>query len=167
MRNFDTGATRDSADGKPVFNGFLSHEVLRSYAAYMHKNRFQADGKVRSADNWKNGIPEDVYMDSMFRHFMDVWEAHEDGDRELLTESLNALLFNVMGLQYENLKSVAHIEATQAVESIDYQINYEAPPAPGGTTDYNWIATGAGFTAGEGSRDHIRFAERAKSRWND
>jgi hypothetical protein len=142
VRNFDTGATRDSAEGKPVFNGFLSHEVLRSYAAYMHENRVQADGKLRAPDNWKKGISEDVYMDSLFRHFMDVWEAHEDGDREKLTESLNAVLFNAMGMQYENLKKVKHTSKTQVTVNLNGNFSEPLPPL-------------------------VRYAERVASRWND
>jgi hypothetical protein len=101
---YDSGATRDSRENKPVFTQFLSHEVMRSFGAYMHANRTQADGVVRSGDNWKKGMPEQDYLDSLFRHFIDAWEAFEGGDRSKLEESLNGVLFNAMGLQYENLK---------------------------------------------------------------
>lgn len=110
---YDSGATRDSREDKPVFTQFLSHEVMRSFGAYMHANRMQADGVVRSGDNWKKGIPEQDYLDSLFRHFIDAWEAFEGGDRNKLEASLNGVLFNAMGLQYENL--TANCPKTDAV----------------------------------------------------
>lgn len=105
MRNFDTGATRDTDEGKLDFEGFLSHDVLIAYGKYMNKNRVQADGKVRDSDNWQKGIPQDAYMKSGFRHFMDMWNQHRTRtDPDYLVESACALLFNVMGYLHEELK---------------------------------------------------------------
>lgn len=102
MREFGSGATRSSDDGKLQYAQILSPAVLRSYAEYMLANAKQADGSVRPGNNWKKGIPSDSYMDSMWRHFMDVWMI-EEGRAPLsnpdvkLEEALCALLFNVMG----------------------------------------------------------------------
>jgi hypothetical protein len=116
LRRFASGATRDTDDGKLDYEGFLSPLVLRRFAEYMHKNRIQSDGSLRDSDNWQKGIPQDVYMKSMWRHFMDVWTihrrytvAHESGqavDPEgyELEEALCALLFNVQGYLHELLK---------------------------------------------------------------
>lgn len=104
MRNFDTGATRDSDENKFDYEGFINPLVLERFAAYMHKHRFQADGKMRDSDNWQKGIPKDAYMKSMFRHFMDVWKNHRGIPSEDLEESLAALMFNVMGYLYETMK---------------------------------------------------------------
>lgn len=107
MRNFETGATRDSDDSKYDYEGFLSPAVLKRYAEYMHANRLQSDGKLRSADNWQKGIPKDAYMKSMFRHFMDVWSMHRNvGDWEPgdLEEALCAVVFNAFGYLYEELE---------------------------------------------------------------
>lgn len=77
--------------------------VLRSFGSYMHKNRLQKDGSIRSSDNWKKGIPFDAYMKSGYRHFVDWWEAHQkQSDPE---EALCALLFNVQGYLHELLKA--------------------------------------------------------------
>lgn len=103
MREFKTGATRDTDEGKLDYEGFLSHPVLRRYAEYMHKNREQADGKFRPSDNWQKGIPKDAYMKSMWRHFMDVWHGHRKTDEDM-EEALCALLFNVMGYLHETIK---------------------------------------------------------------
>lgn len=109
MRRFETGATRDDADNKLDYEGFLSPLVLKRYAEYMHECRKQADDELRDSDNWQRGIPQDVYMKSMWRHFMSVWtlfrgEYNEDTLNTLeCTEELCALLFNVMGMMHEQL----------------------------------------------------------------
>jgi len=103
MREFETGATRDLDDEKLDFEGFLSPLVLSRYAEYMHKHRVQADGTLRASDNWQKGIPRDVYMKSMWRHFMDVWGAHRGHEVIPVDESLCALLFNVMGYLHEEV----------------------------------------------------------------
>lgn len=105
MREFDTGATRDSDENKLDYEGFLSPRALRRYAEYMHKNRKQADGKMRASDNWQKGIPKDAYMKSLFRHFMDVWALHRAGISadEDLREALCATIFNAFGYLHEDL----------------------------------------------------------------
>ena len=106
MRKFDTGATRDTDEGKPDYEGFLSPLVLERYAQYMGKNRLQADGMLRASDNWQKGIPPIVYMKSAWRHFMEWWILHRKAcvkgvAYDVLEESLCALLFNVMGYLHE------------------------------------------------------------------
>jgi hypothetical protein len=102
MRTFNTGATRDTDEGKLDFEGFLSPRALEMYAIYMNKNRVQSDGSVRKSDNWQKGIPRSVYMKSAFRHFFDMWKEHRgiptpDG----MIAALCGLLFNVMGYMHE------------------------------------------------------------------
>jgi len=105
IRKFETGATRDTDDGKFDYAGFLSPLVLKRFAEFMHKHRFQADGSMRSSRNWQKGIPKDVYMSSGFRHFMDWWTNHEGFKAdEDLEESLCALIFNTSGYLFEILK---------------------------------------------------------------
>ena len=105
MRQFETGATRDSDDGKLDYEGFLSPAVLEEFAKYMHKHRTQADGKPRSSDNWQKGMPKGAYMSSMWRHFMDVWKWHRGIPAEAdQIEALMALLFNVQGYTLELLR---------------------------------------------------------------
>lgn len=106
MREFDTGANRDSDEGKLPFARALSPRVLKRYTAYMLKHNTTEDG-TRAPDNWKAGIPTGAYMDSMFRHFFEVWEKHHDkeGMSEQMQEALCALLFNVMGYLDVNLEA--------------------------------------------------------------
>lgn len=106
MRTFDTGATRNVDEDKLDFEGFLSPLALKAYAEYMHKNRRQADGKLRDSDNWQKGIPKDAYMKSMWRHFFAVWEGHRFGQPS--QEDLCALFFNVQGLLHEHLKEASN-----------------------------------------------------------
>jgi hypothetical protein len=105
MRQFDTGANRNSDEGKLDFEGFLSASVLEAYAIYMNSNRTLENGDVRASDNWQKGIPKDAYMKSMFRHFFDVWKDHRDLEtNEDEITNLCGLLFNVSGMLHEKLK---------------------------------------------------------------
>jgi hypothetical protein len=110
-RMFQTGAYRDVDIEKFEYAGFLSPAVLKRYAAFMHKNRVQSDGQYRASDNWKRGIPRNVYLQSMFRHFMEVWNEFEGPDKnssEYLEEELCAIMFNAMGMLFETLKQKTH-----------------------------------------------------------
>ena len=102
MRRFDGGATRDTDTDKLDFEGFLAPRVLRAYAEYMHECRVQSDGALRASDNWQKGIPRSVYMQSMWRHFFEVWEGHRAG--AVSRSALCGLLFNVMGYLFEETR---------------------------------------------------------------
>lgn len=105
MRQFKTGATRNSDEGKYDYEGFLSPLVLERFAKYMHKHRLQADGKLRDSDNWQKGIPQEAYMKSAWRHFMEWWKAHRTlKTEEDIEESICALIFNAQGYLHERLK---------------------------------------------------------------
>jgi hypothetical protein len=113
-RVFGTGATRDLDANKLDFEGFLSPLALERYAEHMHKARKMPDGTMRASDNWQLGIPVEVYMKSMWRHFFSVWKLHRglkvtevvggvEIEKDLETE-LCALKFNVNGMLHETLK---------------------------------------------------------------
>lgn len=106
MRTFDTGATRDTDEDKPDYEGYLSPLVIARYGEYMLKHQIQPDGTLRDSDNWQRGMPLDAYMKSGWRHFLDWWSAHRGlPSREGLEEALCALMFNVMGYLHETLKA--------------------------------------------------------------
>lgn len=112
VRTFDTGATRDTDEGKLDYEGFLSPLTLRRYAEYMDAHRIQSDGTLRPSDNWSAGIPLDAYMKSGWRHFMDVWTEHRGISTEAgLEESLCACLFNLSGYLHELVKARTEIHA--------------------------------------------------------
>jgi hypothetical protein len=106
VREFNTGATRDTDAGKLDYEGFLSPLVLERYAQYMHKNRIQTDGSLRDSDNWQKGIPFSAYMKSGWRHFFDWWKCYRTGEGDI-EEALCALMFNVMGFLHEYIKSTS------------------------------------------------------------
>lgn len=112
IRRFETGATRDTDEGKLDYEGFNHPVVDQRYAEYMHKHRVQPDGALRSADNWQKGIPKDQYAKSLQRHNMDFRLLHrgypavdgKTGDAVDIEEALCAILFNAKGYLLEILK---------------------------------------------------------------
>jgi hypothetical protein len=118
IRSFDTGATRDTDEGKYDYDGFLSPAVIHRFGEYMHKHRLQADGALRDSDNWQKGIPKAQYVKSAWRHFMDWWAISRKAPvREHdVEEALCALMFNTMGYLHEVLKEKCEID--QAVRSM-------------------------------------------------
>lgn len=104
MREFSTGATRDSDLDKPDFEGYFSPYALDSYGAYMLKHQKQADGSMRASDNWKKGIPQTAYRKSLYRHHLEFQKAAAEGRTTDAIEMANAILFNVMGWLHEELK---------------------------------------------------------------
>ncbi len=109
VRKFDTGATRDTAEGKLDYEAFLSPLVIAAYGRYMHKCRKQSDGTMRAGDNWQKGIPRTVYMKSLWRHLITAWTDHRrGGDAEVMEEALCGVLFNAMGYLHEELNNPVH-----------------------------------------------------------
>lgn len=113
MRRFETGATRDTDDGKLDYEAFFSPLVLRRRAEYMHEHRVQSDGSLRDGDNWQKGMPLEAFMKSGWRHFMDWWTGHRKQpdaldvafeSRKQLEDALCALMFNAEGYLHELLK---------------------------------------------------------------
>jgi hypothetical protein len=104
IRTFATGATRDTDTNKLDFDGFLCPLVLERYAEYMHSNRKMADGSIRGSDNWKAGIPQEVYRKSTWRHFFAFWKHCLSGNKALAIVDACGILFNVMGWMHEELK---------------------------------------------------------------
>ena len=101
IRKFETGATRDSNENKLEYARFNSPIVMKRFAEYMNLHRKQSDGNLREGDNWQNLFGdkhEDVCMDSLLRHVMDVWlinKGFKNEAREDLESALCAIMFNV------------------------------------------------------------------------
>jgi hypothetical protein len=102
IRQFNTGATRDTEENKLDYEGFLSPIVLEKFAEYMNKHRIQSDGNLRDSDNWQNHFGENhqaVCMKSLWRHFMDLWLEHRGfKSREGFEDALMGCLFNLMAI---------------------------------------------------------------------
>ena len=110
-RTFDTGASRNSDEGRLDYEAFLSPLVLKKYAEYLHKHRYLEDGTIRDGDNWQRGMPIGEYMKSKFRHFMDIWHWIRgwpiDSDIE---DALCGDMFNTMGMLHEIEKEKINVE---------------------------------------------------------
>jgi hypothetical protein len=105
MREFESGACRDSDDGKLDFDGFVSLEALVAFAKYMDRHRAMRDGSTRSSSNWKKGMPESEVLKSLWRHFIDVAQhvhAGPPADSVDYTDALCAMLFNVQILLHQD-----------------------------------------------------------------
>lgn len=116
IRQFDTGATRDSDELKNDYEGYLSPLVIEAFGDYMTEHRVQADGSLRASDNWQQGIPKAAYMKSLLRHVLTLWKLHRGyatkpeligGKLRTATaaETCMALLFNAQGYAHELIKS--------------------------------------------------------------
>ena len=104
-RTFESGATRDTEEGKLDYAGFLSPAVLERFAQYMHKHRMRGDGSLRDSDDWKKGMPQEVYLKSLLRHTMSVWMnmSGEGHAQESMEDALCAIIFNAQGLLHARL----------------------------------------------------------------
>lgn len=108
IRQYETGATRDTDHDKLKYEGFISPLVEKRFAEYMHVHRKQPDGNLRAPDNWQKGIPLADYADSLVRHVQD-FRLHADGfAAEAVSQDIEdvlcAIRFNVDGYLFEILK---------------------------------------------------------------
>ena len=106
MRVFESGATRDSDEGKIDYAGCLSPYAQRAFGEYMLAHQVQPDGSRRDSRNWQKGIPMPAYISSAARHWHEVWEAYERTGAPTV-EALCALMFNVQGMLHELRKPFA------------------------------------------------------------
>jgi hypothetical protein len=105
MNSFDTGATRDTSEGKLDSEGFTHPKVMEQFYKFMNMHRLQSDGKLRDSDNWQKGIPIENYMKSLTRHREDVWAEYRGFETENgLVAGLCGIIFNAMGYLLEDLK---------------------------------------------------------------
>lgn len=108
IREFGTGATRNTAEEKPDYEGYLNPLVIEAFGKYMLKHQKQTDGSMRGSDNWQNLFGEkhfDVCIKSLWRHFLDLWREHRGyKSREGLDNALNGILFNTMAYYYKILR---------------------------------------------------------------
>lgn len=118
MRKFESGATRDDADGKYDFEGFLSPAVLWEFAHYMDQHAHLPDGSTRASDNWQNGIPREELVKSLLRHVMDLWMLHrgygfdrpESGEPVTWEDALGGAFFNLQALWFALLEEAENAE---------------------------------------------------------
>jgi len=69
-----------------------------------------SDGTKRDWDNWKGGIPVDVYIEGLLRHTMAVWliqqgfKSYDNHGEVNLKDSICGAMFNCIGMLHEILK---------------------------------------------------------------
>lgn len=109
MREFASGATRNTDEGKPDYEAFLSPLVIRSFGEYMQRHRQTPLGE-REGDNWQRGFGThhlDVCIKSLWRHFLDLWMEHRGlGSRSGVDDAINAMLFNLQAYQHHRLTRI-------------------------------------------------------------
>lgn len=85
---FNTGARRDTQEGKPRFDLVPPLALLRVAQHY-------ANGAVKYGDrNWEKGIPMSRTLASLMRH-IEAWRRGEDDE-----DHLAAVVFNAMALMH-------------------------------------------------------------------
>lgn len=147
IRKFDTGATRNSEDGKLDFEGFLHPLVIQRFSLYMNKHRYLEDGTIRASDDWSKGIPKESAIKSGLRHFMDLWLEHRGYEsREGIEDALCGVLFNVQSYLLTVLQEKENYNL--AVENTQALMNVLDPPQPLTTTTKQYEE--AGFPNGAG-----------------
>ena len=112
IRNFPSGANRDTNEGKIEYARHLSPKALKAFCEYMDNHRKLPNGELRDPDNWKKGFPIQSFVDSGFRHMMEVWLLHEKSKTKKLTkeesknlkDALCGIWFNCMGFLHEEVK---------------------------------------------------------------
>lgn len=103
VREFPTGARRDTEVGKNRFAASLSPWAIEELVSYMRRHNSQAH---RREDNWKAGMPLDSFMESLFRHFHHAWKLHASGavGGQEMKDALCGVLFNAQGYLHELVK---------------------------------------------------------------
>lgn len=128
MREFESGATRDTAEGKLDYVKALSPIVLERYVQYLNAHRKQADGSMRAFDNWKKGIPVDTYLEGLGRHFLSAWmlaqgySAEDNHGPVTLEDSLCAIIFGASGWLHEIIKDKRSKKTSKSISAEDLAV---------------------------------------------
>ncbi len=97
VTEFDTGAIRDSQEGKIDFVETISFTAHHRYAKYMTSKKVKY-----GVGNFKKGIPIESYEQSLLRHIDKYFRnKYEGGNDEPCEDHLAAIRFNVDGIMHE------------------------------------------------------------------
>jgi hypothetical protein len=97
ITKFETGAIRDSQDGKESYTETISWTSLKRYAEYMTEKR-----EKYGSGNFKKGIPIESYENSLMRHVSKYMiNKYENGNLEKDQDHLSAIVFNAFGIMLE------------------------------------------------------------------
>ena len=87
-RQFETGAQRDSGEGK-LRMSLVPHKALNDVMM-----RYLQGAEAYGENNWKKGMKHSVLYDSAMRHLMQDFQGDDSEDH------LGAALWNIMGMIY-------------------------------------------------------------------
>ena len=87
-RQFETGAQRDTGNGKPMMSLVPTQELIRVM------ERYREGGEKYGMNNWKKGMKASVFYDSAQRHMLKWWQGETDEDH------LAAVAWNVLGAMW-------------------------------------------------------------------
>lgn len=97
ITQFDTGAVRDSQEGKVDFVETISFTAHERFARYMTGKK-----KKYGQGNFKKGIPIESYEKSLLRHLDKYFRnKYENGNDEPNEDHLAAMRFNIDGIMHE------------------------------------------------------------------
>ena len=100
VTKFETGAIRDTQEGKEDYIETISWTAFKRYAQYMTGKKSKY-----GAGNFKKGIPIENYEQSMMRHVQKYLEnKYEGGIIETEDDHLSAIVFNVFGIMHEQCR---------------------------------------------------------------
>ena len=103
ITTFQSGAIRDSQEGKVDFIETVSWTAFNRFARYMTGKK-----KKYGQGNFKKGIPIDSYEKSLMRHIVKYLKnKHEGGNDEPEEDHLAAIVFNTFGIMHEELRQEA------------------------------------------------------------
>lgn len=102
ITTFNTGAIRDSQEGKEDYIETISWTAFRRYAQYMTGKK-----KKYGAGNFKKGIPVSSYEQSLVRHIQKyLANKYENQGLEESEDHLSAMVFNIFGIMHEEARYV-------------------------------------------------------------
>jgi hypothetical protein len=96
VTQFETGAIRDSQEGKEQYTETISWTAFKRYAEYMTGKR-----EKYGQGNFKKGIPIESYENSLVRHLVKYMVNKEGGSLEPEEDHLAAIVFNAFGIMHE------------------------------------------------------------------
>lgn len=109
LSQFESGAVRDTQEGKPNFLECMSPFAMWRYGLYMKKSADKYGG-----DNWTKGIPMESYLASLERHLLKLKMEFKYDHVMEDTGHAEAIMFNIMGFIHEQemakLKEIERLE---------------------------------------------------------
>ena len=118
VRQFKSGALRDTDTGKFEYLGFMHPLNDYSFAKYMHEHRKMSDGSMRKSNNWWSGFGLDICIQSLARHVEDLKLLHSGYfvyEERIGDTAKRLVLEKKLKLLPKNYKEITVEECTNAI----------------------------------------------------